>query len=297
MYLIGIRNLIIKVDARYIKGMLQNPNIQPSTSMNRWIMAILMFHFELVHVKGTFHGPDGLSRRPPQPGNPPVDDSDNSVYEDWIDCLHGFVHQVQLLLPLLRQVSMASHRLRPLVEYNYLHPLASFTSGTDTLPRVATSDNILPLRDDSTTTYSDVPHSAKAITSDARILLVEKWLHNLIRPEGLSDKDYAAFIRYASMFFVMGGKLWQRKRDGAHKLFIPTASRLQVLKAMHDDLGHRGLFATRSALLEQFWWPQVSADIVWYLWTCHPCQIHQMTKVLIPPTCRYASALVQQDIR
>ncbi|KNZ82365.1 hypothetical protein J132_00180 [Termitomyces sp. J132] len=60
MYLIGIRNLIIEVDAHYIKGMLQNPDIQPSASMNYWIMAILMFHFKLVHVKGTFHSPDGL---------------------------------------------------------------------------------------------------------------------------------------------------------------------------------------------------------------------------------------------
>ncbi|KNZ76980.1 hypothetical protein J132_10326, partial [Termitomyces sp. J132] len=56
------------------------------------------------------------------------------------------------------------------------------------------------------------------------------------------------------------------------------------LKATHDNLGHRGLFATCSALLEQFWWPQVSTDIVWYFWTCHLCQIHQTTKVLIPPT-------------
>ena len=62
MYLLGIRNLIIEVDARYIKGILQNPDIQPTTSMNRWIMGILMFHFELVHIKGTFHGPDGLSQ-------------------------------------------------------------------------------------------------------------------------------------------------------------------------------------------------------------------------------------------
>jgi hypothetical protein len=41
--------------------MLANPNIQPSTSINRWIVSILTFHFTLVHVKGAFHGPDGLS--------------------------------------------------------------------------------------------------------------------------------------------------------------------------------------------------------------------------------------------
>ena len=82
MYLLGIRNLIIEVNARYIKGMLQNPDIQPSASMNHWIMGILMFHFELVHVKGTFHGPDGLSRRLLQPNNPKPDDSNNEVFED-----------------------------------------------------------------------------------------------------------------------------------------------------------------------------------------------------------------------
>ncbi|KNZ78771.1 hypothetical protein J132_09909, partial [Termitomyces sp. J132] len=60
MYLISVRNLIIEVDTCYIKGMLQNPDIQPSASMNCWIVVILMFHFKLVHVKGTFHGPDGL---------------------------------------------------------------------------------------------------------------------------------------------------------------------------------------------------------------------------------------------
>ena len=62
LYLIGIRNIIIEVDTKYIKGMLSNPDIAPSASMNRWILSILMFHFTLVHVPGTHHRPDGLSR-------------------------------------------------------------------------------------------------------------------------------------------------------------------------------------------------------------------------------------------
>ncbi|KIL53794.1 hypothetical protein M378DRAFT_47287, partial [Amanita muscaria Koide BX008] len=63
LYLIGVRNLIVEVDARYIKEMLQNPDMAPSAAMNRWILAILTFHFDLVHVPGIMHGPDGLSRR------------------------------------------------------------------------------------------------------------------------------------------------------------------------------------------------------------------------------------------
>ena len=84
------------MDARYIKGMLANPDIQPSASINRWILSILTFHFELVHVKGTFHGPDGLSRRPRQPDDPIMDDDDFD-FDDWIDNLHGFIHTIQPL--------------------------------------------------------------------------------------------------------------------------------------------------------------------------------------------------------
>jgi hypothetical protein len=40
LYLIGVQNLVVEVDARYIKGMLSNPDISPSTNINRWIVTI-----------------------------------------------------------------------------------------------------------------------------------------------------------------------------------------------------------------------------------------------------------------
>ncbi|OBZ72853.1 Transposon Tf2-9 polyprotein [Grifola frondosa] len=55
LYLIGVRNLVIEVDARYIKGMLQNPDIAPQ----------------------------------PDDEDEPEDD-----FEDWIDRIHGFAHLV-----------------------------------------------------------------------------------------------------------------------------------------------------------------------------------------------------------
>ena len=47
IFIIGVRNFIVEVDARYIRGMLNNPDIAPSASINRWIVSILTFHFEL----------------------------------------------------------------------------------------------------------------------------------------------------------------------------------------------------------------------------------------------------------
>src|ERR1700733_4740844 len=105
LFLIGVCHLIIKTDARYIKGMLANPDIQPSASVNRWIVAILTFHFDLVHVKGTYYGLDGLFCCLAQPGDVP--DEGEYAFEDWIDQMHGFVHIIQDL-PAGEYFSMSS---------------------------------------------------------------------------------------------------------------------------------------------------------------------------------------------
>ena len=60
----------MEVDARYIKGMLANPDLAPSASMNRWIVSILLFHFTLIHVPGTRHGPDDHNNLPMKRENP-----------------------------------------------------------------------------------------------------------------------------------------------------------------------------------------------------------------------------------
>src|SRR5258708_11355236 len=54
IFIVGVRNLIVEVDARSIKGMLNNPDIAPSTSINRWIVSILTFHFRTAtHPRNT----------------------------------------------------------------------------------------------------------------------------------------------------------------------------------------------------------------------------------------------------
>ena len=81
LHLIGIKNFHVEVDAQYIKGMLNEPDLQPNAAMNRWIQGILMFDFKLIHVPATkFRGPDALSRRiPPEDEERPSDD------DSWLD--------------------------------------------------------------------------------------------------------------------------------------------------------------------------------------------------------------------
>jgi hypothetical protein len=84
------------VDAKYIKGMLANPDIAPSASINRWIVSLSKLQFTLVHVPSTFRGPDGLSRRKPQPGDSLESEDD---FDDWIDQVHRFLHMIMPTSP------------------------------------------------------------------------------------------------------------------------------------------------------------------------------------------------------
>jgi hypothetical protein len=73
----------VEVDAKYIQGMLNNPDIQPNAAMNRWILGILLFNFNLVHVAGKDHnGPDGLSRQRNAKGD--MEEREGEA-EEWID--------------------------------------------------------------------------------------------------------------------------------------------------------------------------------------------------------------------
>ena len=47
VWIIGIKNFTVEVDAQYIKGMLNNPDIQSNASMNRWLAGIQTFNFKL----------------------------------------------------------------------------------------------------------------------------------------------------------------------------------------------------------------------------------------------------------
>ena len=61
IHIVDITNLIVEMDAQYVKGMLKNPDVQPNAVINCWIAAILLFNFKLVHIPAIKHqGPNGL---------------------------------------------------------------------------------------------------------------------------------------------------------------------------------------------------------------------------------------------
>ncbi|KNZ73434.1 hypothetical protein J132_03956 [Termitomyces sp. J132] len=72
--------------------------------------------------------------------------------------------------------------------------------------------------------YNKIPCSAKVIASNKHMLLVKKWLNDLVRLENLSDTEYATFICYASTFFIA-----ETKMVHTSYLFLPTITYMILL--------------------------------------------------------------------
>ena len=268
IYLLGVRNLIVEVDAKYIKGMLANPDIAPSATLNRWILGILMFHFTLVHVPGTHHGPDGLSRRRPQPGDEeePTDDE----FADWIDQVNGFIHFINPPPYHIHSITTSP-------------PITCYIADSAREDSPELEDEPIAQDQDPPTPYSVIPRSETAQTSDKKLDKVQHWLETLERPPSLSDSEFKTFMRYCTEFFVSDGRLWRKDSKGHHKAVVAQERRLFLISSAHDDVGHHGFYATNALLTERYWWPAMAHDIAWFVLTCHVCQLRKTQQIVIPP--------------
>ena len=82
IFVFGVNNFTVEMDAKYVQGMINNPDLQPNTTINQWIAGILFFSFHLVHIPAAHHtGADGLSCHPPSDEDPPEEDN----FKDWLD--------------------------------------------------------------------------------------------------------------------------------------------------------------------------------------------------------------------
>jgi hypothetical protein len=266
IWLVGLPRFTVEVDAKYIKGMLNNPDIQPNAAINRWIAAILLFDFDLVHVPGDDHtGADGLSRRPLAEEDPAEPDD----FEDWIDDAYSFsvqlMHQCRTDLPSRRCIASSTPPTGATV------PVFNLSDPEVALPRTARSDQ-----------------------KENELIAIQAFLEDPHRPPGMDEKEFRRLIRLGSAFFVNNGRLWRRHPQAKHQLVIPRERRFGLIREAHDTLGHKGVFVIRTRLLERFWWPYLDQDVKWYCRTCHECQTRQIRKVLIPPTVATPASLFRR---
>jgi hypothetical protein len=244
IHIIGITNLIVEMDAQIIKGMLSNPDVQPNAAMNQWIAAIRLFDFKLVHIPAKRHlGPDGLSRREPIPG----EDDNKGDPEEWVD-------------EVLALGIWANTRPRK------SHPMASVF---ETEVGGVSLDLLTDLQNNTTTLEADLQAILKFLSTG---------VHSSTLPPTQDP-----VTKKAKRFLALNGRLWCRQAQGWNQLILPIPQCSATIHEAHNGLGHKGFYSTLRTLLDRFWWPTLADDIKHHIRTCHECQIHQTTKIHIPP--------------
>jgi len=258
VWLIGLKHFTVEVDAKYIRGMLNNPDIQPNAAINQWITGISLFDFTLRHVPASKHAaPDGLSRRPRAPG----DDEDKTM-ED-VD-------------KLIEEVLGCGLWVAAAVERSHNIPVA-LVSAASTL----TSD-------------STIPSTELSLHLDRELQTIHTLLDTLAFPSNMPLSDHPRLRKHAYQFFVRGQRLWRKESSGRHQLVIFGKDRLRIMTEAHDALRHKGFYSTRQTISDRFWWPMLDKDLTWYLKTCHQCRIRSVTKVILPPTISIPSMLFRK---
>jgi hypothetical protein len=275
LYLFGVHELHVEVDAKYIKGMLNNPDIQPNATINRWIAGILLFNPIITHVPASKHsGPDGLSRRPRAPEDPLIEED----VEEWLDRSFNFMIEI--------------FNNRPVPIYTATDSLSNSKAIRD-----PSEEEEIPLTSqiEEEEIHSFRIQDEKTIRKDEELPLIIDYLENLAKPPGISLNKLRTFVKRCSKFFILRRRLFRRDELGKHKLVIGSRlKRSSITKMAHDELGHKGFYPTRMRILDRFWWPGIDEDIHWHIQTCHQCQIRSTIKVKIPPVVAPIAALFRK---
>jgi len=324
-WLFGARKLIVETDAKYIKGMLENPDMMPTATINRWIDEILLYHFTLRHKAGATFGPDGLSRRTPQTDDPSYepcsDDEEDSAelpefevadptepqplpiedFVDKIDSRRGYYQGIAKSLDdfqtELDSADLQRFSEKELLQFKLGKARKELTTEHTQYVQRLVDALALPLQNDSEAKekhYDETHRSVGAIQQDEWMHYIAEWLRDKrYRPKGFTDKQLERLQRLGNRFLLFEGRIYKRGVEMQHRLYIRKEHRTYMMTAGHDHNGHRGFFATKALLTQRFWWPEMERDISQFVKTCHPCQERQKQLVKIPPSTTYTPSIFE----
>ncbi|EEB89283.1 hypothetical protein MPER_12635, partial [Moniliophthora perniciosa FA553] len=294
---VGCRKLAVETDAKYIKGMLDNPSIAPNATINRWIEEVRKYHFTLIHIPATKHGlADGLSRRPPGGEEPliskldPVErDSDDDgeplmfelgegVVEEPFD-LNDFYDQIDMQTGFLNEVADSvddweqdlqyaideEHDVKRMIDIFNLR----FGGEVNESNPYYSAYMQVPCAEDEEESWSDknpydeAHRSLNAKEVDRKLKEIYDYWTNPDSPvlKNKNPKEIKRFKERANKYFVgKNMKLYRKNQDmdGQHQLVVMDGrKRMRMLHGAHDYLGHKGIQPTLDILERRFWWPEM----------------------------------------
>ena len=114
-------------------------------------------------------------------------------------------------------------------------------------------------------------------TAQRQDKLIDKWRIACIDkrlPKYLDLKDDLAMRKQYKNFSIKRGILFRNLREDdrvIEQLVVPKSYRKDILKSIHNDIGHPGQDRTLRLIRERFYWPGVSSDVNQWIETCDRC--------------------------
>ena len=77
------------------------------------------------------------------------------------------------------------------------------------------------------------------------------------------------------------GVIYRRTND-SNQILLPAILKKDVLKSVHDELGHQSADRTLSLLRTRFYWPGMFTDVQDYCDSCERCKVGKIGKKVKP---------------
>lgn len=297
VYIIGVENLVVEVDAKYIKGMLNSPDTVPNSTLNRWVEGCLTVPFTLRHVPAKQHSAaDGLSRRPRAEDDTEEEESDDERdvpgerpmvrFENCDDLPDTPISPEK---PNRVEAQDVEEEGSALVSWIQIGKETLTERRTDSPGQkydalLKTKSHPLKIHPGSITTPKQQSKWTRIVEDEEKkhYPRVCAFLLTLKRPDDILASDMGKFARLVANFFLYNGRLYRRASNGAHQQVMKRSDRAEILASLHDRLGHKGTLATIRAVTQRYWWSGVQSDVDIWIRSCHSCQLRRERKTRVP---------------
>jgi RNase H-like domain found in reverse transcriptase/Integrase zinc binding domain/Reverse transcriptase (RNA-dependent DNA polymerase) len=103
---------------------------------------------------------------------------------------------------------------------------------------------------------------------------IARYLTTLIRPMDLDRKEYTKFKSKALNFAVREGHLFRvaTKIAPLRRVIDKPSLRQEIIEAMHDELGHKGVESTYRKVNDRYYWENCHRDVKEFIKSCDRCQ-------------------------
>ena len=234
------RYFIVETDSNSLMWMLnQPPNDLPNAMMTRWLSYIHLFDFSVRHIDGNKNGAaDGLSRRGQSENDEEEEDPDEYF-------------EAKLGNYFIRNVSIG-HGQNPVFDQSHVY-VDSEKEMKASLMRIY---------------FNEAEYEGED-------LILGKYLTSLERPDGLSENQFQQLRKKSKSFFVRDGHLFKRNTKRGlppRRVIGKQDERIQIIKELHDEIGHRGRKTTYRQIAKRYQWKGMWSDVEAWIKTCEICQ-------------------------